>query len=292
MITIKRLTECTIEEGVQAWNVGFEGYYFDATTTAEKFVNRLVLEGLSLDLSIVAFQEGEPIGIIKNGVRLFNKQKIAWNGGTGVASHLRNKGVGRELMEATLSIYKEEGVHFATLEAISDNKRAIALYEKMGYRIVDDLEYLELKGIVPELSTPENKNFIIERVMPQQIGHLSFYKGMHPWQTSWQSAKDGEGLLLKDFSGEVLAYAYYRRNFDEQGKHVSTVLFQCEANPTIQDGEKVINYLIHQVFSSFHQDIRRVIPNLPTHQSNQTYSVLKNLGFKPFVNQVFMMKEM
>ena len=32
-------------EGVKAWNVGFEGYYFDATTTAENFVNRLVMGG-------------------------------------------------------------------------------------------------------------------------------------------------------------------------------------------------------------------------------------------------------
>jgi GNAT superfamily N-acetyltransferase len=292
MLEIKRLAECSIEEGVKAWNVGFEGYYFDATTNAESFVNRLVSEGLSPRLSIVAFYDNQPIGIVKNGVRIFNGEKIAWNGGTGVAPSFRGKGIGKELMEATLSIYKEEGIDIATLEAISENQNAITLYEKIGYNVVDQLEYLELKSKL-SISLTNAGNYIVERAVPQQIGFLSLYKGMNPWQTQWQSAKDSEAIIIKDPNHETeIGYAYFRRSFSPEGKHIGTVLFQCEANPSREDAENIIHFALSQVFGNESDDIRRVIPNLPVNGSNITYKILKEYGFQPIAHQVFMQKEM
>lgn len=291
MIEIKRLTECTIEEGVKAWNVGFEGYYFDATTTAENFVNRLVSEGLSPRLSIVAFKDNEPIGIVKNGIREINGVKVAWNGGTGVGSEYRKLGIGKQLMEATLSIYQEEGVKVATLEAITENEKAISLYEKIGYEVIDQLEYLELKGASPK--ELETKNYLVEKALPQQIGFISFYKGTNPWQTCWQSAKDGEAIVIKDpIDDREIGYAIYRRSFNSEGKHVSTVLFQSEASSDRNDAKDIVKFTLSQVFGTFSDDIRRVVPNLPINESKLTYSVLKEIGFSPIVKQVFMKKEM
>jgi GNAT superfamily N-acetyltransferase len=292
MIEVKRLKDCTIEEGVKAWNVGFEGYYFDATTTSENFITRLVSEGLSPYLSVVAFKDNKPVGIVKNGVRQVNGKKIAWNGGTGVASEFRKQGIGHILMEETLKIYQEEGVDLATLEAISDNERAIALYQKIGYELVDDLVYLELKGSLPIEETLSNQDYCIERATPQQIGSLPFYKGLNPWQTHWQAAKEGEALLVKDEEGVEIGYAYFKRTFDPQGKHVGTVLFQCESDSNREDAERIVHFLLQHVFNSFQEDIRRVIPNLPKRQSSLTYKVLEQLGFKPIGNQVYMIKEM
>lgn len=292
MIEIRRLRDCPISEGVKAWNKGFEGYYFDATTTPENFINRLASEGLSPDLSIVAFRDNEPVGIVKNGIRQVNGKRFAWNGGTGVASELRNQGMGYLLMEETLKIYREEGVNLATLEAISDNERAIALYKKLGYEIVDELVHLELKGSHSFKEIPPKEDTSLERAVPQQIGALPFYKGMNPWQTHWQSAKEGEALLLKDKSGTVIGYAFFKRNFDLQGKHIATTLYQCEADPKYKDKESIIYSLLQNVFHSFQEDIRRVIPNLPKSRSSITYQVLHQLGFKPIANQVYMIKEM
>jgi len=292
MIEVKRLKDCTIEEGVKAWNVGFEGYYFDATTTPEVFTNRLVSEGLSPNLSVVAFKDNKPVGIVKNGVRLVNGKKIAWNGGTGVASELRKQGIGQILMDETLKIYKEEGVDLATLEAISENERAIALYKKIGYEVIDDLAHLELKGTLSLEEPPSNQDYYIERAMPQQIGTLSFYKGMNPWQTHWQAAREGEGLLVKDKEGVEIGYVYFKRTFDPQGKHIGTILFQCEGDPNREDQEGIIHFLLKHVFNSSQEDIRRVIPNLPKRRSAVTYKVLEQLGFKPIANQVYMIKEM
>ncbi|MGE8204660.1 GNAT family N-acetyltransferase [Heyndrickxia sp. NPDC080065] len=293
MIEIKRLTDCTMAEAVKAWNVGFEGYYFDATTTPENFIKRMVSEDLSPSLSIVAFQDNQPVGIVMNGVREVNGKKIAWNGGTGVATEVRSKGVGKLLMESTLSILKEEGINIATLEAISDNSKAISLYENRGYSIVDDLEYLGLKGSLQQnpLNYSQGNDFV-ERAAPQQIGHLPFYKDMNPWQTQWQSAKDGEGIIVKDANGNELGYAYYRKTFNSEGIHVGTTLFQCEAKPDRTDAEEIICFMLGEIFGDFKDDINRTIPNLPITKSKLTYTILKRIGFEPIAKQVYMVKEL
>lgn len=293
MIEIKRLKDCTIEEGVEAWNTGFEGYYFDATTTADKFLTRLVNEGLSPHLSIVAFMDKKPIGIVKNGIREFNGKKLAWNGGTGVALDLRKKGIGKMLMEATLSILREEKVDYASLEAISDNIKAISLYKKMGYEIVDHLEYLGLEGQMDKsYSAISLDKYKVERAVPQQIGSIPFYKGLNPWQTQWQSAKDGEAIIVTDSDGNPIGYVYFRRTFNSGGTHVNTVLFQCEADPEHKDREEITRYLINEVFSTFSDDINRVIPNMPIGESKLTHSILKEIGFQLKTKQVYMMKKM
>lgn len=293
MIKIKRLVDCTIQEGVEAWNSGFEGYYFDATMTPEKFINRFTSEGLSPSLSIVAFQDHKPVGIVKNGIRVFNGKKIAWNGGTAVASQLRGKGIGKLLMEETLLILEKENVHLATLEAISENQHAISLYEKMGFEIIDELEYLSLNGpIETDKFVDYMDDITIERSVPQQVGHLPFYQGMHPWQTQWQSAKDGEALIIKDSTNAAIGYAYFRRGFDDKGKHISTVLYQCEAEPSHKNSKKLIKVLLHEVFGTFDDSINRVIPNMPIRKSEQTHTILKGIGFQHTAKQVYMMKKM
>lgn len=299
MIEIKRLTACTLEESVRAWNAGFEGYSFDATTNAASFVQRMVFEDLSPEWSIVAFQDGHPVGIVLQGIREFQGKKLAWNGGTGVAASVRGKGVGQRLIEESLAILQEEGVQLATLEAISDNQKAISLYEKMGYRVMDQLEYLSLKGSLEDSietkafqNFEESESYIVERVLSLQVTSVPFYKGMNPWQTQWQSAKEGEGIIVKDKEGHELGYAYYRRKFNAEGEHVSTTLFQCEAREGHSEAESIIFLLLKQVFGSFKDEINRVVPNLPLTRSKITHSVLKQIGFSPVAQQVYMIKEL
>ncbi|MCQ5365546.1 GNAT family N-acetyltransferase [Anoxybacillus salavatliensis] len=290
MLQIKRLSECTLEEAVRAWNAGFEGYYFPIQLTIESFLHRLVGEGLSPTLSIIAFYHNEPVGIVLNGVRECKGTSMAWNGGTGVAPAFRKTGIGKALMEATLNIYQEAGVELATLEAISENERAIALYQKFGYEIVDELEYLQSQEAVPHFL--DDATFQVETTVPQQISLLPFYKGRHPWQTQWQSAKDGEALLVKDERGCNIGYAYYRRVFDATGKHEKTVLYQCEADSERNDTEHILRVLFSKIFSAHPDKVVKVVPNVPIAHSSATYSLLKEIGFQPIVKQVWMQKRM
>ncbi|RHW35680.1 GNAT family N-acetyltransferase [Neobacillus notoginsengisoli] len=292
MMEIKRLADCTFNEALTAWNTGFEGYFADMTMTHEAFLRRFPLEDLSPALSVVAFIDGEPAGLILSGIRTLKGVKTAWNGGTAVAVKFRQQGVGRALMEKTLAIYEEEGVQLAMLEAIEGNDKAIALYESLGYKNVDHLEYLELKGKLDASPLEHDGSYTFRKVHPLHAGLLPFYKGGNPWQTHWQSAKDAEAVILTDRTGKEAGYAYFRKSFNEEGAHISTVIYQSEADETREDARKIIQSLLGCVIGQFDDEIRRIVLNLPAQRSKIAHSVLKEIGFTPFVNQVMMNREM
>ncbi|CEG26564.1 GNAT family N-acetyltransferase [Bacillus sp. B-jedd] len=292
MQEIRRLADCSLKEVLAAWNAGFEGYFADMTMTYDAFLRRFPFEDLSPELSVVAFMDGEPAGLIVNGVRKIDGENTAWNGGTAVAVKYRKQGVGRALMEETLKLYKQEGVAFAMLEAIEGNDKAISLYESLGYKNVDRLEYLELKGKHDQNPAAPFNQYTFRKAAPLHAGMLPFYKGGNPWQTHWQSAKDAEAVILSDSSGKDAGYAYFKKSFNENGEHIGTTVFQCEADETRDDAEDILQSLISYIFGSFNEDIRRVIVNLPLERSRLTHSVFKQNGFTPFISQVMMNRSM
>lgn len=295
MIRIEKMTSCTIDEAVQAWNDGFEGYYFNMTTTPDVFVKRMVAEDLLPSLTLIAFDGNQPVGIMMHGIRDVRGRKIAWNGGTGVAQSIRGKGVGRKLMSAALDLLKGEAVEKVTLEAVSKNEGAISLYKKTGFEIVDELEYLTLKGSLNSFtppSIPSSADYHIEAAFPVHAGQLHFYRASHPWQTHWQSVKDGEAVIVRSGLGDPAGYAYYRRSFNTDGEHTSTTLYQCEVLPDHPDSEYLIHMMLSHVFGKFAENMNRTVPNLPKHASTLTGTILKQMGFTVYAEQVQMSRQL
>ncbi|MFS1512453.1 GNAT family N-acetyltransferase [Chengkuizengella sp. SCS-71B] len=290
MISIKRLSDCSFQDAVTAWNKGFKGYYIDAQVTMDSFLNRFVSEGLSTDLSILAFKNDEPIGLVLNGIRDIGRMRVAWNGGTCVAPELRGAGIGKLMMTETFSMYRENGVGIATLEAIKDNEKAIKLYQKLGYDIKDQLlifgssESSQLKPFNGDFSEYE-----IVKVNPSEVQHIPFYNNRLPWQTQWQSVKSGEGLLVIDKLGKSIGYSLYKQNYDNNGSHISTILYQCEVLQDRNDKQDIVAYLLSHCFSPLDQKCKRMIMNL-SHTNQVVISLLNESGFEKTIEQVYMEK--
>lgn len=221
----KTVSQCTLEEVLKAWNKGFEGYFVEINMIAEMFLHRLVGEGLSPTHSIVIFDQDEPIAIVLNGFRIVNGKKTAWNGGTGISPDYRGKGVSRLLMEEALAIYEREQVEIATLEAIKENKVAIALYEKYGYAISNQLLFLsgEYEGKLKHTASIH-----IETIRPEQLQHFPFYQEDVPWQCSWQSVKQGEAKIFYNDDNKALGYVLYKTVWNDSGEVERILLYQLE----------------------------------------------------------------
>lgn len=281
MITIRRLSDCSLSDILKAWNNGFAGYFVKMEFTTDQFLNRLVQEGLSTDLSIVAFDEDIPVGIVLNGVRFYQDKKIAWNGGTGVDKNYRQRGIGKRLIEETLKIYHQEGIESATLEAISENKPAIALYEKLGYKITDRILHLVKDG---ELHFPKlHVSYRIEKCLPRETACLPFYQSRSTWQTQWQSVKDGEALLLYNHNDEAVAYAIYKRIWDESDNIKSIYLYQLECR---DDQSLDVFYVLLKEIFQYPNTIKHIINFSLNHLD--MYTILNQLGFVQMVEQVRM----
>lgn len=294
MISIKRMSDCTFAEVTKAWNRGFEGYFFPVTMTEEILVQRLGAEGYILSLSVVAFDDGEPIGVVASGLRTIDGRKIAWNGGTGVATEYRRQGVGRQLMQATLDLYREAEVDEAVLEAISQNEKAIALYEQLGYEVVDRLLFWQRTDTLP--ATPfgdvAKSPYQARHVIAQEVANLPFYQSKAPWQNQWPSLRDAEALLVEDEEGLPVGYAMFRRMMNDEGKVTAIVLRQCEAQQDHPDAETILRFALTHVYAPFELECRRSTFNLPASQE-ALLGILESAGFGPSgTEQVYMIKQM
>lgn len=283
-ITFKKLFECTIEDILIAWNMGFEGYFVQMDMTAELFFNRIVNEGLSLNHSIVAFDREEPIAIVLNGFRMIDGKKTAWNGGTGIATNYRGKGVSILLMEEVLKIYAEENIEMATLEAIKENVRAIRLYEKFGYSITDSLVFLS--GYL-EKGLPWNTSIQTKIIRPEQLATYSIYKENVPWQCQWQSVKSGEAQIYLDKEQNTLGYSLFKRVWGKEGNLEKVFLFQFELCGEVSEE------IIQAVFSSISEGESSPINFITINGSlsNPVIQYLLNHGFKVTTEQVHMVKK-
>jgi ribosomal protein S18 acetylase RimI-like enzyme len=290
-IEIRPLSSCSFDDAVRIWNEGFEGYFVDLTLSLDDYLSRLHNEGLSPAHSLVAFWDGKPAGFLLNGIRMSSGRKAAWNGGTGVSPEFRGRGVGKALMRATIDLYDEHGVEWATLEAISANEKAIALYRQFGYDIIDRLIFLRHDGrLENEMFCPsDNEAYLVKQVAPYEVSKLDFYDQLAPWQAQWQSASrnDGEALIVSDANGVSAGYALYKKRYSEQGKLESILLYQCVAMPGSAAAETIVGCALSYLYAPLELECLRSTYNLS--KSNEVVQLmLVDAGFTPFAEQVHM----
>jgi GNAT superfamily N-acetyltransferase len=160
------------------FNAAYEGYVLPFHVDEQQLAFMDHVFDLNLDASRVAFRDGEPLGLGNLGLR----DEDAWIGGIGVVSGARRSGVGEALMRALHEQARERGVQRIWLEVIVENTGAFALYEKLGYQVMQDVEVWTLPGAEGEREgrevPPERaKEQLPERHEPWQraAGTLAHY---------------------------------------------------------------------------------------------------------------------
>jgi GNAT superfamily N-acetyltransferase len=151
------------------FNAAYEGYVmpFHLDETQLAFMDDAF--DIDLDASRVAYRDGEPVGLANLGLR----GEDAWIGGVGVVQSARRSGVGETLMRALHDEARQRGVRRVWLEVILENTGAFALYEKLGYELVQDVEVWTLPRAEGdhagrEVPVPEARAQLPERHEPWQ----------------------------------------------------------------------------------------------------------------------------
>jgi len=286
-LTYKKLTALNFEDALELFNKGFEGYKIPMNLTMEQFMNRFGSEGLSAELSIVAFDGEVPVGFVLQGIKEEADMKIAWNGGTGIVPEYRGKQVGFHLIKESEKILLENNVDVATLEALSENSPAIRLYEKCGYQIVDNLVFLSVKGSLMK-NLPSLGEFQLERFPAFQAIGSDLFPAIVPWQTSPSIVPKvgGEVVLLKK-EGAVRAACLIRKRAVYGAKTEGITLFQLSGNGNPEEIELLLAHALE-----FDQDLGRSTYNFST-GDGAVLNLLLSYGFeKTPISQVFMTKKL
>ena len=165
-------------ERAELFNAAYEGYLVPFHVDEQQLAFMDDVFDLDLDASRIAFRGDEPVGLGNLGVR----GEDAWIGGVGVVPGARRSGVGEALMRALHEQARERGVLRVWLEVIVENTGAFALYEKLGYELVQDVEVWTLPGAAGdhagrEVAAAEAKAQLSDRHQPWQRadGTLAHY---------------------------------------------------------------------------------------------------------------------
>ncbi len=118
----------------ELFNAAYEGYFVPFHIDEQQLSFMDDAYDLDLDASQIAFHDDEAVGLANLGLR----GDDAWIGGVGVVAGARRSGVGERLMRALHEQAREHGARRVWLEVIVENTGARALYEKLGYGVMQD----------------------------------------------------------------------------------------------------------------------------------------------------------
>ena len=126
-----------------------EFYHSDAVLAPipRTFIERTVEEALRSDTyaEIFLFEyEGEPAGYALIA-KTFSQEAggmVWWIEEVYIRELFRSKGLGREFFEY-IENHKDEGVARLRLEVEEENIRAVSLYERLGYKVLDYMQMVK-----------------------------------------------------------------------------------------------------------------------------------------------------
>ena len=217
-LDIRSARSITPAERAALFNAAYEGYLLPFQIDERQLAAMDDAFDIHLEASRVAFRDGEPVGLGNLGVR----GEDSWIGGIGVVTAARRSGVGEALMRALHEQAREHGIRRVWLEVIFENTGAFALYEKLGYRTVRDVQVWSLPLSVSERSEAEDAT--------AEKAHARIEKlraGREPWQRTDGTLahyEDARGLVTTDGA------AVYRR----PGENVQLVQIAGDAEPLLR----------------------------------------------------------
>lgn len=135
-IEIRSLQESDIPEMHRAFVRAFSDYPLSFNMDKEQFIRKFVQRlHINFELSGGAFANNRMVGFIFTATGNYHGMTTAYNGGTGVIPEFRGRQIASSIYQVLIEKFRNENIEQCVLEVLTDNKRALAVYEKSGFRI-------------------------------------------------------------------------------------------------------------------------------------------------------------
>ncbi len=213
-LELRPAASLSLAERVALFNAGYEDYVVPMHIDETGLARMVEALDIDLDASRVAYRDGEPVGFANLAVR----GDEAWVGGVGVVTSARRSGVGEALMQAIHEEARTRGVSRVWLEVIVENTGAFALYEKLGYHVVQDVEVWTLPAAAGELDGREVPAAEAKALLPAKH---------EPWQRA-------DGTLAKNDGARGLVTGTGAALF-AVGASVQLLQYTGEPEPLVRD---------------------------------------------------------
>lgn len=180
MFQFRTLADTSIDNILAAFNKSFSDYITPLQLTMQQLEAKIASDNIDLSISPGAFVDGELVGFILHGYRFYQGKHLAYNAGTGVIPSQRGQGLTTKLYEFVMPLLMERGVEELSLEVITENKPALAIYEKTGFKKTRLLHCYRgaVKTIQPDAY----------EVLPLENYDWPLLQSFWDMQPSWQNA--------------------------------------------------------------------------------------------------------
>jgi ribosomal protein S18 acetylase RimI-like enzyme len=187
----------------KAFNKAFEDYLIHIKLTDSEFKRKIIEKtNINFKYSIGSYYQKELVGFLFHTIEIYQNQKTAYNGGTGVIPSFRGNNLTYQMYQFVIPKLKKSGVENCVLEVISNNKPAIRSYEKSGFIRSKFYHCLKLEKESIYLKKKQSEKFIlIEPVKPK----WHFYERFCDYDTSFL---DTFTMLKKNIKFEKVVEAY------------------------------------------------------------------------------------
>lgn len=141
------------------FNAGFADYAIKFNASDAYLANRWASGGVDFSLSGGAWSEGQLIGMV---IIMYDEPdgvKTAFNGATCVVPEARGQKITQRIFAFLAAKFQARGIKKLQLEVLTENERAIRVYEKIGFRKARKL--LCFKPAKTLTATSEAENFTI-----------------------------------------------------------------------------------------------------------------------------------
>ena len=181
----------------------FSDYVVSMAVSREQFRQRLVRDGVDLQMSVAAFDTDEMVAFSLNAPGEWQGLRTAYDSGTGVVPSHRGAGVGKNLFAYMSKVLVGRRVSQCLLEVISTNIPAVSLYKKLGFEQTRRLAVLRADEILDK--EQKQTGFELRKLQTFDWKMLvSFWDGYPSWQNAIDAVKRAQKdcLALGAYKGD------------------------------------------------------------------------------------------
>lgn len=199
-VALSSLHECFLE--------AFSDYQVDMRVSQQQFEQRLLRDGVDLEISAGAFDDDKLIGFYLNAQGVWRGEKTAYDAGTGVISACRRHGVAKGLFAFLVPVFAEAGISKYLLEVLTSNVKAVALYRNLGFVETRRLAVFRSDTLVRSERNLEGAEIRRTEELDWELFE-SFWDGYPSWQNSIDAVKrvPAERVVVGAYvGGECIGY--------------------------------------------------------------------------------------
>ena len=166
---IKSLENIELARIVECFNLAFADYFVPMPTEIEFWSRVWKATGVNYNLSFGIFDKNKLVGFIIHGVGSIEDKMVAFNSGTGVLPDYRGRHFTYQLYKHAIPVLKDHGITHCRLEVIRENERAIRVYEKIGFKVIQNYKCFRGNIETPDVSHLEIVKFELDELNGDQM---------------------------------------------------------------------------------------------------------------------------